>query len=172
MLETFTPASKNDNLIPSFHLKPVKNEYLSEKEGRDIWEEAEYVEIIVPGDKNSIIDVKVKAEHRDRWPRQYAAFKASMEAPEDGTPLEEWAGVSRSQVMELKSCHVRTVEHLAGLSDQQLSKVVPIGGYALREKAQAWLKQADEMKPLAEMQQKIRELEERLAMKDQANAAA
>jgi hypothetical protein len=172
MLETFTPVDdKRDNIIPNFHMKAVKNEFRSQQEGREIWEEAEYVEMIVPGDKNSVVDVKVKDEHRERWPARYEAFKKSKEMPDDGTPLEEWAGVSRSQVMELKSSHVRTVEHLAGLSDSQLAKVCPMGGHILREKAKAFLQQSEEQKPLAEALAQIEALRSEIAaMKVQTNA--
>ena len=162
MLETFTPAGDKDNIIPEFFIKPVKNEYLSEREGREVWEDKAYVRMIVPGDKNSIPEERVKDSHRDRWPNQWAAFEKSREAPVEGTPLDEWAGVTRSQVMEMGSFHVRTVEQLAGLSDAQLAKVVPMGGHALRQKAQRFLDQAKDERPLAEALQRIRELEEQL----------
>jgi len=163
MTDTFQLPSSQDKMIPRFYLKPVRQAFRSEQEGREVFEDREYVEIIVPGDKHSIVDVAVKDEHRDRWPRQYEAFKKSQDAPEDGTPIEEWAPIGASQALELRSSHVRTVEHLAGLSDSQLAKVVPMGGIALRAKAQAWLKQVEDGKPLAEAHQRIRELEEAVA---------
>lgn len=152
-----------DRIIPRFHIKPVRDNFQSEKQGREVWNDVEYVELIVPGDNKNIVDVAVKDEHRDRWPTKYAAFKANMEAPESGTPLDEWAGVGRSQVMELNSVHIRTVEALASLSDAQLAKCVPMGGHALRAKAQRFIEQTDAEKPLAEMTQRIRELEDKLA---------
>ncbi len=118
----------------------------------------------------NIVDVRVKDEHRERWPTKYAAFKANMEAPESGTPLDEWAGVGRSQVMELNSVHIRTVEQLAGLSDSQLAKAIPMGGNALRAKAQRFIEQTDAEKPLQAMEQRIRELEEKLALAVESKA--
>lgn len=135
----YSPSNGRDNIIPQFYMKAVRNEFLTEVEGREIWEDKEYVEMIVPGDKNAIVHERVKQAHKDRWPNQYRAFVESRESPSEGTPLEEWAAVSASQVMELKSCHVRTVEALAGLSDTQLAKTVPMGGHALREKAQRFI---------------------------------
>lgn len=157
----FTPTQKNepDNIIPRFYLKPVKNPFLSKQEGREVWSDVEYVEMIVPGDKNAIHHEKVKDVHRERWARQYEAFTKSREAPTDGTPLEEWAVIGASQVLELKSCHVRTVEQLAGLSDSQLAKVVPMGGHALREKAQAYVsKESAAERKVAELEAKLNEL--------------
>jgi len=153
-----------DRVIPRFHVQPVRNNFLSEKEGREVWNDVEYVELIVPGDNKNIVDVAVKDEHRERWAQQYAAFKANMVAPESGTPLDEWAGVGRSQVMELNSVHIRTVEALAGLSDSQLTKCVPMGGHALRAKAQRFIEQTEAEKPMMAMEQRIRELEDKLAL--------
>lgn len=141
-----------DNLIPVFYMKAVQNNFESEKQGRAIWEEVPYVEIMIPGDKLSEVHEKVKPHHKERWPDKWAAFMANQEAPTDGTPLDDWPPVSRAIAMQLSSEKVRTVEALADLSDLQLGKVMPMGGYALREKARAWLKSAQDMAPMAEMQ--------------------
>lgn len=132
-------ADKNDNARPRFYTKPVKNNFKSETEGRAVFEDKEFVEILVPGDRKTVVDTLIKEEHRRRWPREYAAFKAGLETPVDGTPLEEWASITRSQVEELRFGHIRTVEQLAGLPDASLNNTVPMGGYPLREKAQRWL---------------------------------
>lgn len=161
-MEQFALPNPQRDCIPRFYMKPVKNEFESEKQGRDIYNDVEFVEIIIPGDKNCIVDERVKDHHRQRWAGQYAAFKAGQEAPVEGTPIEEWAPISASQALELKSVHVRTVEHLAGLSDAQLAKAVPMGGYALRDKAQAWLKQAEGSQPLNEAMQQIAKLQEQI----------
>jgi hypothetical protein len=145
-------AEERDNLIPVFYMKAVQNNFESEKQGRAIWEEIPYVEIMIPGDKLSEVHERVNQGHKDRWPSKWAAFQANQEAPTDGTPLADWPPVSRAIAMQLSSSNVRTVEALADLSDLQLSKVMPMGGNALRDKARVWLKQSEEMAPLAELQ--------------------
>lgn len=145
---------QHDTVIPVFYMKAVKNNFESEKQGRDVWDEVPYVEMMIPGDKLTTVHERVKEEHKARWPTSWAAFQANQEAPQEGTPLAEWPPVNRSMVEMLASVKVRTVEQLACLSDAQLSASIPMGGRVLREKAQAWLKQADDMAPLAEMQQK------------------
>lgn len=132
-------ADKNDNARPRFYSKPVKNNFRSETEGRPVFEDKEFVEILVPGDRKTVVDTLVKEEHKRRWPREYAAFKAGQEVPVEGTPLEEWPQISRSQVEELKFAHIRTVEQLASLPDDALNRSVSMGGFALREKAQRHL---------------------------------
>lgn len=159
----FATKGERDTIIPRFFMNPIRNNFESEKQGREVWIEVPYVEMFIPGDKNATPVVKVKEEHQERWPRQWEAFLKSAEPPEDGTPLSEWAAVGRAQVMELSSHHVRTVEQLAGLSDTQLGRVVPMGGHALREKAKAWLAQADQAAPLAEAMQQIEILKQQIA---------
>lgn len=132
-------AEKGDNARPRFYIKPIQNNFKSEEEGRPVFEDREFVEILVPGDRKTVVDTFVKEEHRRRWPREYAAFKAGLEVPTEGTPLEEWPAITRSQVEELRFGHIRTVEQLAELPDNALNATVPMGGYKLREKAQRWL---------------------------------
>lgn len=158
MTDFFPTTAERDTIIPRFFMNPIRNNFESERQGREVWEEVPYVEMFVPGDKNATPVERVKPMHKERWPRQWEAFEKSVEAPEDGTPLAEWAAMSRAQVIELSSHHVRTVEQLANLSDTQLAKVVPMGGHALRQRAQAWLSQSEQGAPLAEANQKIEAL--------------
>ncbi len=158
----YSPPTERDTIIPRFFMNPVRNNFESEKQGREVWEEVPYVEMFVPGDKNATPVERVKPSHKERWPRQWDAFEKSVEAPEDGTPLAEWAAMSRAQVIELSSVHVRTVEQLASLSDTQLAKAVPMGGHALRARAKAWLEQAEQGAPLAEANQRIETLEQQI----------
>ena len=44
-----------DPAFARFYLKPVKNEFRSEAENRPIFEDLEYVEITLPGDRRSIV---------------------------------------------------------------------------------------------------------------------
>ena len=167
----YSPASERDTIIPRFYMNPVRNNFESEKQGREVWEEVAYVEMFVPGDKNATPCERVKQAHKERWPRQWDAFEKSIEAPEDGTPLSEWAAVGRAQVIELNSVHIRTVEQLAALSDTQLAKAVPMGGHALRQRAQAWLAQAEQGAPLAQANQRIQTLEDQIRVLTDALAA-
>ena len=146
-----------DNTIPRFYVRAVKNEFRSQTEGRPIFEDREYVEILVPGNRGTVVDRAVKEEDRYRWPRQYQAFKQQQEEVLEGTPIEEWAAITRSQAEELKHVHVRTVEVLASLTDEQLAKAVPMGGHGLREKAQRFVEQAAGGAPAEALAAKLEE---------------
>jgi hypothetical protein len=137
-----TGAGERDNAIPEFEMRPVKNNFKSEQSGKPVFEEQEFITIRVPGDRKTEWCGRVTEEHKARFPRHYAAFKQQQEAPTEGTPLAEWPAVTRSQVLELAAVHIKTVEQIAELSDDLLNKAVPMGGYALRDKAKRWLEQA------------------------------
>lgn len=138
----FVAPGGKDPAIPRFYLRPVQNNFMSEQEGRPIFDEKEYVEIIIPGNRGTTVDERVKQEHRDRWPQFYAAFKAGQELAPEGTALEHWPPLIRAQVEELKHFNIRTVEQIAALDDASLSRAIPMGGNALRDKAKRWLAEA------------------------------
>lgn len=129
---------KPDGTLPRFHMKAVKNEFRSAAEGRPIFDNMEYVEIHIPGDRMTQVDRRVKPEDRTRWPEAYAAFKEERAQVADGLPLETWAGLDRAQVEELKHFRIHTVEQLAGLSDEQVTNI-GMGGRALRDAASRFL---------------------------------
>ncbi|MDB5441098.1 MAG: Mx8p50 [Caulobacteraceae bacterium] len=174
----FTPTRPGDRdvCIPEFYQKPVRNAFRSQQEGREVYEDRDYVRIIVPGPPSgsvspTVVDRAVTAEHKERWPRQFAAFQAGAAAPLEGTPIEEWAAIGRAQAMELAACQVRTVEALAALPDLTLQKVAPMGGLALRDKARAFLDQAAGLAPLSAAMREIEDLKARLKLADEAVAA-
>jgi hypothetical protein len=131
-------AQQRDKTIPTFKIQPVQNTFRTQQEGRAIYDEKEFVEIIVPGERGSLVFEEVTDEHRARWPRQYDAFKRGLEPPTDGTPIEQWPPISQAKALELRSVNVRTVENLADVDDARLRNLGP-GGFELRKQAQVWL---------------------------------
>jgi hypothetical protein len=148
MTEFTPPGASPDAAFPRFHLRPVRQGFKSEQAGRDIWEDAEYVEIFTPGMTRSIPCEPVGETHRGRWPAQYEAFRKGLEPPAEGTPLEQWPPLSPAQVLTLKAAHVRTVEQLAEVSDAAL-QTIGLGARGLRTKAGDWLASAKSAEPLA-----------------------
>lgn len=168
-----TNNGEKDNTIPRFYIRPVKNEFKSNEAGRAIFEDREYVEIIIPGNRGTMVDAPVREEHKMRWPQRYAAFKAGAEQATEGTPIEEWAAITRSQAEELKHVNVRTVEILANLDDQNLQRAVPMGGHALRDKARRFIEQAQGAAPAEALAAKVEEQADMMAaMKIQMDAMA
>jgi predicted phage tail protein len=122
-----------------FHLHPVLNEVRTKAEGRNVFEDVEFVEIAVPGDRFNIVVKAVADEHRYEYARQYAAFKQGKSQDEaSGTLLSQWPGVSPARAEEYAYFKVRTVEQLADVNDEVLSRL-DRGAREEREKARAYL---------------------------------
>jgi hypothetical protein len=127
---------------PRFFLDQVQDMVASEKAGRAIFRDEERVEIIMPGNPHTRPVARVTDEHRQRWPREYAAFREGIELAPDGTPLEEWSILKRSQVMELKALGFKTVEHIRDMDDLAVQRI-GMGGRRLKEMAGVFLDDAD-----------------------------
>lgn len=126
-----------------FCLYPKEDGKETAKLGRPFYKDIEYVKIITPGEKNTIFFQPATGEHKRRFPKAYAAFKAGSVHAEQGTPLEHWPLMTRGLVMSYKAIGVHTVEALAAVHDGNLD-ALGTGGRELREKARAYLKQADD----------------------------
>lgn len=126
---------------PRFFVDQVQDMVASENQGRPIFREEERVEIIMPGNPHTRPVARVSNEHRERWPKEYEAFKAGMEMSPEGTPLEEWPILKRSQVMELKALGFKTVEHVSNMDDLAIQRI-GMGGRRLKELAEGFLDDA------------------------------
>lgn len=110
------------------------------------WEGKPFVRIIIPGDKNTIIEQPVRDDHKARFPRQWLYFQMKQNETDVtpiGTPIEQWVkddpdNVSKGWAEELHILKFATVEQVATASDLQLQKI-GMGGVGLREKAKAYL---------------------------------
>ena len=133
-------AMKNgkDLLIPMFYRRAVQDKVASENEGRPIFTELDYVQIHIPGDKNTIIDRKVRDDDKRRWAAQWQAYLDNASQPVEGTPLEQWPALSVSQIAELKALHIPTIEVLADLPENGLQKI-GMGARELQARAKAFI---------------------------------
>lgn len=143
-----------------FSLYPVKDELASEKEGRHIYVETEFVQIIVPGDKNNVIKRPVRERDRRIYRKQYEAFKAGTQDVTNGTPLKEWPGITRSEVEMLAYFKVQTVEALAELSDGAIQEIGPIRH--LTERAKRYISEAKAAAPAEQMAAALKKKDEEM----------
>ena len=157
-------AEMDEQLLVRFFLKSRKNEEETLVQGRPIFKEAEYMEIRIPGSRSIQVSRPATPNDKLRFPRHYAAFKARVEMPEEGTPLAEWPQISRSMAEELSFLNIKTVEQLGSCSDTYITQLQ--GGYSLRTRAQEWLKSSDATALIAEkeaLEARVAELEQRLS---------
>ncbi len=155
----FTGAYDPDSVMyVRFYMKSIQNMYETEKQGRSIFFDVPFVEIMIPGNQLSIVDTPVREPHKKRFPKQWMVFQNSQSADQvSGTRVEEWPAITRSQAEELKGLKFFTVEQIAGASDEQIQRL-GMNATMLRQKAKAFLGQA---KDTALAQSQAAELQKR-----------
>lgn len=151
----------DSKLYAQFFSKPVKNLFLSEEAKRPIYENTDYVKIMIPGDKLNINIRPATDEDKFRFTRQYQAYLKNA-SQETGTPLSQVPFLNEAQVEELKFFHITSVEALANLNDNIAQKFM--GMQSFKQKAQEYLKKASDTagdtrdKQIAELQAQVAEL--------------
>lgn len=131
----------DEKLFIKMFMHPKQNVRASKEEGRPIFEDTEYIEIMQPGNKDSIICRPITQQDKLRFAIHYQNFKNQNLDVQVGTPLSEVAWISKSQIEELKYFGCRTVEQLAGMTDANSQAFA--GLLTLKQKAQAWLEEAE-----------------------------
>lgn len=135
-------------LMVRFFKEPIYMEAQSVKDGKAVYQDFDYIEIITPGMRGATIKRQVKVnddggEPPDtmRWPTQWAQFQKQQEQVSEGMRLEEWAPMTKSEVMNCKAQNIHTVEQVANMTDDNLG-VLGLYGRRRREEALNFLKQA------------------------------
>ncbi len=144
--------TNNDALVvPYFKNVAVEDKNASKLAGRPIFKDMEVVEIRIAGDRNyapvmpahsmwrRIDDEPVS--YAQRWPEQYARFKAHEEQVASGTPLSELPFLTEAKRQELRGLKVYTAEALAALDGKNLASL-GINGREMKEQAAAYLAKA------------------------------
>lgn len=139
-IENDARYATDKKLMVNFYVRAVKNNHKSDQQGRPIFDEVEYVRIIIPGDNNTVIDNPVNQEYRIRFAEKYERFKKGLSQSSSGTPLEMWPQMTVGLVAELKAMQIFTVEQLAELSDSLAQRIM--GSHELRRRAQVFLDSA------------------------------
>lgn len=165
------PPTQKPKRFVEFDLHPVRNAEKSAAEGRPIYDEAEYIKITVPGDKNNIVHRPVRPSDKQEFSAEYRRFKAGEEMQQSGTPLKSWPGISRAEVEELAFFNVRTVEQLAEMSDGNARNLGPV--MAMRQRARDFIAAAKGNAPLEQVRAENEALKNRLeAMERQMSQLA
>lgn len=166
----------DSRLAVQFYLRSVQNEFESNKQGRPIFEDVDFVKIFVPGDSTSVIDTAVRDDHKQRFPLQWAHYKNKQgDTKEVGTPLSAWQRLTPAQAEELRAIKFFTVEAIANASDANLQRLGMIAGmsaYAFREAAQRFLATANNESAVQEAEARVKAAEERAANAEAAAATA
>lgn len=167
----------DERLLVKFFNHPRLNQTKTKDEGRPIYEEVPYVQIMQPGNKDSIIVRPATERDKSRFVSHYRKFVDREEQETvEGTLLEEWPGLNRSQVEELKFFNIRTVEQLAEVSDTNAQNFMGIN--LLKRRAKEYLEAsgnsaaAQEMSDLKDRNDALQAQLDELAATVEANASS
>lgn len=142
-------AQADAHLRVTFGMFPQIDQDASDKEGRPIYKEVEYITIMVPGERDIVHRAAWKIDY-DRFPQQYAAFKNKLSQDHaGGTPLKVVTWLSLGQVKELEYFNCFTLEQLASMPDSAAQKFMSIN--KLKQLAKDHLQAAKEAAPLTAM---------------------
>ena len=133
-------AVDGEGLLVTFFHRATENSRKTKEAGRPIYDDVEFIEIIVPGSRD-VLQTAVKPTHLARFPEQYERFKKNEEQVVSGTPLSSWPMMTPARIAEMHALKIKTVEHLVSLPDNYLSKLGP-DAVSLREAAREYVKRA------------------------------
>jgi hypothetical protein len=188
----FAGARNPDDLLwVQFSIKPIQNNFKSQKENRPIFEDQLWIEIRIPGNQHTIIERPANDQDKYRFPRQWAYWERTHGADGQnvGTPLTQWPMLRPSQVEELRAYKFYTVDQVAFASDEQVSRIGKAAGmapFSFRERAKLFLesakdnalavKQAEDIKErdakIEKMEAEMKELREMVMAQAKANVQA
>lgn len=107
----------DDSVIARFYDRSVKTGQL-DNNGMPLFKAVCYCEIRIKDNTTEIFDQPADQEKIERFPVEYARYQLSKKQAQSGTPLEQFAFLSVSEIDTCKYRGVFTVESLAGLSDE------------------------------------------------------
>jgi len=158
-------ARPDSRLIVHFYMEAEQNEEKSNEQGRPVYEDKEYIRIMVPGDATNIIARPIRPIDKQQFAQQYAAFKEGRDAPQSGTPLDKLPFLTKGQVLEFAAVNIHTAEQVRDMSDQLGQKFMGI--HSVKKRITDFLLAAEGNAPVTKMRA---ELEKRDAALAESNA--
>lgn len=154
--ESWMQASqgKPQGVAIRFHVEAVQDGEKTDEAGRPIFKDVEFIEKRVPGDRLNVVDRPITDADKKEFALQYRAFKEGLGDPKSGTPLKEWPPLSKSQIETLNYAGIRTVEDLAGLTEDN-AKRIGAGVLSLVKKANDYLANASTGAPLSQLRSEL-----------------
>ncbi len=133
-------VEQSTNVI-RFYRHWKQNNLRSEREGRLVGEEFDYIEIRAPGDKLSVVKRPATLKDQSDYPREWELYQRGKEQVAKGTPLCEWEVMTEGTVAMLKHLNIHTLEALVELSDAGLQNI-GTGARQLQNGAKLFLEEA------------------------------
>ncbi|MBO6289804.1 MAG: hypothetical protein J6N45_05720 [Alphaproteobacteria bacterium] len=141
------------NVAARFYDKAVKTGQVADN-GMPIFKDVTYIEIRLKDNSTEVFNQPATEEKIKRFPREYALYKLAKEKKKEGTPLEQFAFLTASELETCQSRGIFTVEDLASLAQD---KVQFLGLQNENELAKKFMQNAKDNSTLAEMVRKEKE---------------
>lgn len=142
-------SAGDDRLAVRFFKKAAHDKEASDTQGRVVFVEVEYIQIMVPGDRDHILVRPAGPGDKRRFAKHYEAWKAGDDGLVVGTPLEIWGKLNLAQIEEFRYIGVRTLEQLANLNDAACQKLP--GAFELKRHAATFLETLKAEAPMKAM---------------------
>lgn len=137
-------GGENDGVYAEFFLDAVPLKAESEKQGRPISVDREFVRIITADTRTERV-TEVLEKHKVRFEEAYRAFKqASQQRMDAGTPLNQWPAMTPALIRNFAAFGIFTMEQLAGLDGRQALQMAGMDAPEWSAKARAYLEQAQD----------------------------
>lgn len=150
--------NKSENgVFARFYDKPVKTNEIGTN-GLPIFKSILYVEIRIK-DNNDIFDQPATNEHKQRFPLEFARYQLEAKQIKDGTPLNQFAFLTASQLEACKYHGIFTVEALSMLEDD---KAKALGLSAEKELALKFLAVSSNNKAIDEFAKKEKKYQDEI----------
>ncbi len=158
--ETSQQSEADKRLLVMFYRDTFKNEAKSVEAGRPIFDELDLIKIITPGSRDSFVG-DATLEYQERFPQQWARYKAGKDQLQSGTPLNMLPWMTISQIAEYNALSVQTVEQLVAIPDNLAQKFM--GFHGIKQRAQAYLDAAKDSAPMLKLQAELQSRDEKIA---------
>lgn len=152
----------DEKLALRFFRKAKQNSEKTAVAGRPIFEEEDYIQIMIPGDRTSTIVRPVSPIDKARFGKQYEHWqRTQQEEMLQGTPLDAWGIMNLAQIEEYRYFGIRTIEQLASLRDDICQKIM--GATALKQRAESFLQMAKDAAPMQAMQLELKKRDDTIS---------
>lgn len=170
----FVGATNPDSIlhVEFYEFEPI-NKWASEKASREAGKrvtiklpKTDFVRIMRPGDRDTIVEEEVREDHKARFPDKWLYYQISMGKLDGGKDvpgwkLDDWTELDAQPdlLRELKFNRYYTVEQIAGAQDAQVQRL-GVGGLGLRERARLALRERMRKEFAADMDAKDKVISE------------
>ena len=144
----------DDRLYVTFSRKPKLVVHASREAGRAIYKEVDFIRIMVPGDKLTVVEREIDEIDRRRFAARYEKWLAGAGNVIEGTPLASLPKMTPAKIEEYKFFNVHTVEQLAAAPDSLGQKFMGFNGD--KQSAQAFIELAKGNAPIEKMNEELK----------------